>query len=113
MRATAPGRTIEVHSVAGFPATVRSGLLGAVRLLVVWAHRAHRTGVVVLADVAVRPDAVGADAGVVAHLGERVLETGVWPRLAYRSRPQSTPRSGVVTSCAAPSEPRSRSRQPR
>ncbi|MEH0441952.1 hypothetical protein QBA74_41815, partial [Streptomyces scabiei] len=47
---------------------VRSGLLRVVRLLVVWAHRAHRAGVVVLAGVAVRRDAVRANAGIVATL---------------------------------------------
>lgn len=57
-----------VRSVAGLPASVRSGLLWSARLLVVWAHRAHRIGVA-LCVVAVR-----ARAGVVARLGERVLE---------------------------------------
>ncbi|MFJ3644478.1 hypothetical protein [Streptomyces murinus] len=47
---------------------MRSGLLRAVRLLVVRVHRAHYVGIG-LCDVAVR-----ADAGVVGHLGGHLLE---------------------------------------
>lgn len=54
--------------MAGLPAAVRSGLLRAVRLLVVLAHRVHCVGVV-LSGIAVR-----ADAGGISCLGERVLE---------------------------------------
>ncbi|ELP62140.1 hypothetical protein STRTUCAR8_00186 [Streptomyces turgidiscabies Car8] len=57
-----------MHSGADLRATVRSGLLRAVRPLVVMAHRVHYVGVV-LFGVAVR-----ADAGVVGRFGERVLE---------------------------------------
>ncbi|MEU8763067.1 polysaccharide deacetylase family protein [Streptomyces sp. NPDC048659] len=52
--------------MAGLPAAVRCGLLWAVRLLVVRAHRAHRVGVG-WCGVAVR-----AGAGVVDHLGGRL-----------------------------------------
>ncbi|MEV5283194.1 hypothetical protein [Streptomyces sp. NPDC052811] len=68
MESTAPGAHHRVHSVAGLAAAVRSGLLRAVRLLVVRAHRVHYVGVG-LCGVAVR-----AGAGVVGRLVERVLE---------------------------------------
>ncbi|GAA3920058.1 hypothetical protein GCM10023084_82440 [Streptomyces lacrimifluminis] len=58
--------------MAGLPAAVRSGLLRAVRLLLVLAHRLRSIGIV-LFGVAVRPGA-----GVVGRFGERVLEVARW-----------------------------------
>ncbi len=69
MRTTARVRGTGVRPAASLPAAIRSGLLRVMRLLVVRAHRTHRAGAVVLAGVAARTDP-----GVVARLGERILE---------------------------------------
>ncbi|MFD0271367.1 hypothetical protein ACFVGY_33080 [Streptomyces sp. NPDC127106] len=54
--------------MGGLPAAVPSGLLRAVRLLIVPAHRTHHVGIVLFGVV------VCADAGVVGRLGERLLK---------------------------------------
>ncbi len=57
-----------MYSVAGLPAAVRSGLLRAVRLLIVLAHRARPLGIVAVGV------AVHRGAGLVGRCGEGALE---------------------------------------